>query len=163
MEEGFEGTDVYPTLKAFRKKKDGRRAWMAIMRQYMSVEKWRGELKRVEGIVTKRVWKGDGTDTLEEFVALHRNCNTTMDNGDEIVEGYISSEERRKVERALDAIKSKDPTLLAAIPNVRQDDSPNGMMNNFEKAVAYLIPACPVAPNRKPSKTMAHIASKVRG
>ena len=31
-------------------------------------------------------------------------------------------------------------------------------MNNFEKAVAYLIPACPVAPNRKPNKAMAHIA-----
>ena len=58
LEEGFEGTHVYPTLKAFRKRKDGRRAWMAIMSQYMSVEKWRGELKRVEGIVTKRVWKG---------------------------------------------------------------------------------------------------------
>ena len=55
LEEGFEGTHVYPALKAFRKKKDGRRAWMAIMSQYMSVEKWRGELKRVEGIVTKRV------------------------------------------------------------------------------------------------------------
>ena len=33
------------------------------------------------------------------------------------------------------------------------------MMNNFEKAVAYLIPAYPVAPNRKPNKTMANIAS----
>ena len=87
LEEGFEGTHVYPTLKAFRKKKDGRRAWMAIMSQYMNVEKGRGELKRVEGIVTKRVWKGDGTETLEEFFAFHRNCNTTMDNGDEIVEG----------------------------------------------------------------------------
>ena len=81
-----------------------------------------------------------------------------MDNGNETVEGYISPEERCKVERALDAIKSKDPTLLAAIANVRQDDSPTGMMNNFEKAVAYLIPACPVAPNRKPNKAMAHIA-----
>ena len=109
--------------------------------------------------MTKRVWKGDGTETLEEFFALHRNCNTTMDNGNEIVEGYISPEERRKVERALDAIKSKDPTLLAAIANVRQDDNPDGMMNNFEKAVAYLIPACPVAPNRKPNKSMAHIAN----
>ena len=39
LEEGFEGTHVYPTLKAFRKRKDGRRAWMAIMSQYMSVEK----------------------------------------------------------------------------------------------------------------------------
>ena len=159
LEEGFEGTHVYPTLKAFRKKKDGRKAWFAIMSQYMSVEKWRGELKRVEGIVTKRVWKGDGTETLEEFFALHRNCNTTMDNGNDIVEGYVSPEERRKVERALDAIKSKDPTLLAAIANIRQDDNPDGMMNNFEKAVAYLIPACPVAPNRKTNKSMAHIAN----
>ena len=106
--------------------------------------------------MTKRVWKGDGTEALEEFFALHRNCNTTMDNGNEIVEGYISPEERRKVERALDAIKSKDPTLLAAIANFRQDDSP---MNNFERAVAYFIPACPVAPNRKPNKPTAHIAN----
>ena len=33
----------------------------------------------------KRTWKGDGSETLEEFFALHRNCNTTMDNGNEIV------------------------------------------------------------------------------
>ena len=158
LEEGFEGSHVYPTLKAFRKRKDGRAAWLAIKSQYMNEDKWRGELKRVEGVVTKRTWKGDGSETLEEFFALHLNCNTTMDNGNEIVEGYISPEERCKVERALDAIKSKDPTLLAAIANVRQDDSPTGMMNNFEKAVAYLIPACPVAPNRKPNKAMAHIA-----
>ena len=158
LEEGFEGSHVYPTLKAFRKRKDGRTAWLAIKSQYMNEEKWRGELKRVEGIVTKRTWKGDGSETLEEFFALHRNCNTTMDNGNETVECYISPEERRKVERALDAIKSKDPTLLAAIANVGQDDSPTGMVNNFEKAVAYLIPACPVAPNRKPNKAMAHIA-----
>ena len=151
LEEGFEGSHVYPTLKAFRKKKDGRKAWMAIMSQYMSVETWRNELKRVEGIVTKRVWKGDGTETLEEFFALHRNFNTTMDNGNEVLDGYISPEERRKVERALDAIKSKDPTLLAAI-------DPDGMMNNFEKAVAYLIPACPVAPVRKTNNAIAHIA-----
>ena len=158
LEEGFKGSRVYPTLKAFRKRKDGRAAWLAIKSQYMNEEKWRGELKRVEGVVTKRTWKGDGSETLEEFFALHRNCNTTMDNGNEIVEGYVSPEERRKAERALDAIKSKDPTLLAAIANVRQDGNPSGMMNNFEKAVAYLIPACPVAPNRKANKAMSHIA-----
>ena len=101
LDKRFEGTHVYPTLKAFRRKKDGHKAWMAIMSQYMSVKKWRGELKRIEGIVTESVWKGDGTETLEELFPLHRNCNTTMDNDNEIVDGSFSPEKRRKVERAL--------------------------------------------------------------
>ena len=88
---------MYPTLKAFRKRKDGRAAWLAIKSQYMNEDEWRGELKRVEGVVTKRTWKGDGSETLEEFFALHRNCNTTMDYGNEIVEGYISPEERHRL------------------------------------------------------------------
>ena len=31
-------------------------------------------------------------------------------------------------------------------------------MYNFEKAIAYLIPACPVSPIRKTIKAMAYIA-----
>ena len=160
LEEVYAGTHVHPTLKAFKKKKDGRGAWMAIVSQYMSSERWREELKVQERIVTKRVWKGNSSYTLEDHAATHRNANSVMDHaGDEGVVDFNSPEQRRRVERILDSIECKDAQLLAAMANVRQDNGPEGMMNNFEKAVAYLIPCCPVAPNRKKQRMSAQISS----
>ena len=49
------------------------------------------------------------------------------------------------------SLHCNDPTLLAALANVRKDDGPGGMMNNFEKMLAYFIPCCPVAKSRKGS------------
>ena len=116
----------------------------------MSAERWREELKVQERIVTKRIWKGNSSYTLEDHAATHRNANSVMDHaGDEGVVDFNAPEQRRRVERMLDSIECKDAQLLAAMANVRQDNGSDGMMNNFEKAVAYLILCCPVAPNRK--------------
>ena len=79
--------------------------------------------------------------------------------GDEGVVDFNAPEQRKRVERMLDSIECKDAQLLAAIANVRQDNGPDGMMNNFEKAVAYLIPCCPVVPNRKKQRMTAQISS----
>ena len=50
----------------------------------MSAERWREELKVQERIVTKRVWKGNSSYTLEDHAATHRNANSVMDHaGDE--------------------------------------------------------------------------------
>ena len=62
-------------------------------------------------------------------------------------------EERKFCERFIDSIHCNDPALLAALANVRKDDGPEGMMNNFEKMLAYLIPCCPAARSRKSSSS----------
>ena len=71
-------------------------------------------------------------------------------------------EERKDCERFIDSIHCNDPTLLAALANVRKDDGPEGMMNNFERILAYLIPCCPVAKNRNNSSSN-NIQAQVSG
>ena len=52
----------------------------------------------------------------------------------------------------LDAIECHDPQLQAAMAQVRQDKTPVvGMRNNFENAVAQILPAGPVARKRSSS------------
>jgi hypothetical protein len=45
----------------------------------------------------------------------------------------------------LDHIQCTDPQLQAALAAVRQDKGPDGMMNNFEAAVAAILLADPMA------------------
>ena len=168
LEKMYAATNIAATLKAFKQKKDGRNAWLAVKSQYMGTEKWRSALKKQEEIVTKRVWKGNSNYTLEDHISVHRTANAMFDNADlGEVEGYQPPEMRRRVERLLDSILCTHPMLLAAIANVRKDED-NGdesMMYNFEKAAAYLIPNCPVASKirQKPNPYKAHISASTGG
>ena len=154
LEEAYVGTHVHPTLKSFSRGKDGRSSWLAILEQFMSEERWREELKRQETITTTRRWKGNSNYSLEKHGAVHRNAKITQYNASlGPARGSQGPEERKFCERFIDSIHCNDPTLLAALANVRKDDGPDGMMNNFEKMLAYLIPCCPVARSRKSSSS----------
>ena len=61
---------------------------------------------------------------------------------------YQLPNERTRVTHLLDNTQCADATLQAAIAAVRQDKGPHGMMNDFESAVAYLLPSDPVAKKR---------------
>ena len=43
----------------------------------------------------------------------------------------------------MDSIKTTDPTVLAALAAIRQDELDTHV--NFENSFAYLVPVCPVA------------------
>ena len=152
LEEAYVGTHVHPTLKSFSRSKDGRSSWISILEQFMNEERWREELKRQETITTTRRWKGNSNYTLEKHGAVHRNAKITQYNASiGPVKGCQVPEERKFCERFIDSLHCNDQTLLAALANVRKDDGPDGMMNNFKKMLAYLIPCCPVAKSRKGS------------
>jgi len=61
---------------------------------------------------------------------------------------YQLPNETTRVTYLLDAIQCNDASLQAAMASVKQDQGPNGRMNNFELAVALLLPNCPVAKKR---------------
>ena len=48
----------------------------------------------------------------------------------------------------IDAIQCADAGLQAAMASVKTDNGPNGLRNNFEKAVSHLLPYDPVAKKR---------------
>ena len=48
----------------------------------------------------------------------------------------------------IDAIQCSDAGLQAAMASVKMDNGPNGLRNNFERAVSHLLPYDPVAKKR---------------
>ena len=69
--------------------------------------------------------------------------------------------ELTRVKLLLEAIDNSSAELQAAIAMIRQDNGPEGKMNNFESAVAHLIPADPVAKRHTegPKRPHASVAS----
>ena len=128
------------SIKPFQRLKDGRGAYLAIRAQYAGRDKWETEIKRQDNLLHTRVWKGQGIFSLERFVAQHRNA---------FVSSFQLPNQHTRVGYLLDAIQTSDAGLQAAMAQVNSDDAnPNGKRNNFEAAVAYLLPYDPVAKKR---------------
>ena len=49
----------------------------------------------------------------------------------------------------IDAIKCTDPGVVAALSHIRLDDGVNGMRNNFDAAVTFLLPTDPIQIKQK--------------
>ena len=58
---------------------------------------------------------------------------------------YQLPNERSRVCLLIDAIQGADAGLQATMASVKTDNGPNGLQNNFERAVAHLLPYDPVA------------------
>jgi hypothetical protein len=147
LEEATRTTQYAASLKPFQRGKDGRSALFAIKNQYAGEDKWESERKRQEDIMHNRIWKGQSNFTLEKFVGQHRNAYVMLQQCAEHI-AYQLPNERTRVTYLLDNIQCSDATLQAAIAAVRQDKGADGMMNDFEAAVAYLLPSDPVAKKR---------------
>ena len=51
----------------------------------------------------------------------------------------------------IDAIKCNDPGVVAALSHIRIDDVLDGMLNNFDAAVTFLLPTDPIQMKQKSS------------
>ena len=58
---------------------------------------------------------------------------------------YQLPNQSTRVRYLLDTIKCTDSLLMARIANIQCDQDSKGKLYNFEKAVAFLLPACPLA------------------
>lgn len=147
IEEATRSTSYAASIKPFTRTKNGRGAWEALTSQYAGRDKWEAEIKRQEQLVHTRVWKGQSNQTLEQFVAQHRNAYVSMQAAAEHVEYQLPNEHSR-VGFLLEAIQTSDAGLQAAMASIKTDTTPNGLRNNFESAVAHLLPYDPVAKKR---------------
>ena len=162
LEQATRESQVAPTLKPFQRLKDGRGALQSIRNQYAGKDKWEAELRKQEEIMHQRTWKGHGNYSLEKFVALHRNAFVQMQLCAQHVEYQLPLEYTR-VTYFLNAIKCYDPTLQAAIAQVRADErNRQGKRYNFEEMTAYLLPSDPVALKMSDSRNRDANVSEVR-
>lgn len=145
LSSGLQGSTYAATISSFKRRRDGRGAWTALISQHLGKDKWQKEVKKQESFLLTFVWKGNSNMTLESYVNKHRMAFIRIQQCAEHITHTVPSD-RQRVTYMLDGIKCQDATLMAAIANVRADDA--GKMNNFEEAAAYIIPSDPVSAKR---------------
>jgi hypothetical protein len=73
LEEATRTTAYAASINPFQRRKDGRGAWLALLRQYAGNDKWEAEIKIQEAVLHTRAWKGQSNFSLESFISQHRN------------------------------------------------------------------------------------------
>ena len=147
LEVATRGTNYSDSIKPFTMARDGRAAFLAIVAQYAGKDKWDAEIKKHDLMLHTRKWKSNQNFTLEKFVALHRSAWMSLQNCAAHVEVQLPTQYTR-VGYILDAIETSDAELQAAMANVKSDTVVGGKRGDFEAAVAYLLPADPVAKSK---------------
>jgi len=139
LEEAARGTRFEATIKTFTKRKQGRNAYLAIVSSHAGVDKWETIQKDKLNWLMSSKWNGR-QNSLEIFTSLHRAAYAQLEEASEYVNFQIPNVHSR-VGYLIDNITHNDPDLRAAIASIRLDT--NGMRDNFEGAVACLLPVYP--------------------
>jgi len=139
LEEAARGTRFEATIKTFTKRKQGRNAYLAIVSSHAGVDKWETIQKDKLNWLMSSKWNGR-QNSLEIFTSLHRSAYAQLEEASEYVNFQIPNVHSR-VGYLIDNITHNDPDLRAAIASIRLDS--NGMRDDFEGAVACLLPVCP--------------------
>ena len=147
MEEASRGTQYTASIKPFQRHRDGNGAWNALTSQYAGKDKWEAEIKKQEQLLHTHVWKGQSNFLLEHFISQHHNTYVSMSACAEHVQ-YQLPNECSHVGFLTDAIQCANAGLQAAMASVKMDNGPNGLWNNFERAMSHLLPYDPVAKKR---------------
>ena len=78
LEEALRTTAYSSTLGGFKRTKDGRGVWMALLSQHVGRDKWEGEAEKQGKFIRGFKWKSTGNMTLESFVNKHRIAHTRI-------------------------------------------------------------------------------------
>lgn len=139
LESATRGTVYAPTVKPYARKKDGRRAYFAMTASHLGEDKWERLQKENLRYLMNTPWTGKAYG-LEKFTGMHRAKYVQLEEAVQHVEFQLPTQFTR-VQYLLENIKSTDPYLAAAMGAIRLNQ--NGMRNDFEKAVAHMLPVCP--------------------
>ncbi len=98
-------------------------------------------VKDAENILKNRMWSGTTLVTLPQHMGLHCKAYITLT---ECAEHFPveTPNDQAQVTYLLDSFKTIDPSVLAAMAAVRQDDANKRI--NFKNAFTFLAPSCRV-------------------
>ena len=157
-EEVTRNTSLTGTIEPFRRSFNGRGAVLAIVSQHAGQDKWQTRLDKAESIMNNRKFSGSSISySLATHTNAHRLAFVSMQQCGNHVQFQLPSEHTR-VNKFLSSITSKDQTLLSGLALVRTDT--DGKLNDFEEAVSFLAPYCPIGSKAAPNKrSYANISS----
>jgi hypothetical protein len=71
LHDSLEGTIYGATITPYKKKKDGRAAWYALLTQHASQDRRNAEVKRDTTFLTSHIWKGNGKALSKASPSFH--------------------------------------------------------------------------------------------
>ena len=86
-----------------------------------------------------RTWNGNSGIGLEKYLAMHSHAWIQCQRCADHIQCVIPDECSR-VGHLLENISGDHPKIMAAMAEIRLDNNPNGMRNDFEKSVVYFLP-----------------------
>ena len=131
---------------------------MALKEQHTGPAMWDKKKTSTMEFLQSRKFLGTGTNTLESFLGQHRAAYATLQRCADNVNCQLP-DERSRVQYLLDNIQADDSNVKAALSSIRMNDTPTGMRNNFEAAVAFLLPTDPVPKKGKGKRANAEISA----
>jgi hypothetical protein len=135
------GHDVAVTIAPFRCGQDGCGALLALQSQYAGKAIYDQLVKVAENILKNRTWLGTTSITLPQHMGLHHKAYITLTECAEHIP-VETPNDLAQVTYLFDSFKTIDPSVLAAMAAVRQDDADKHI--NFENTFTFLAPSCPV-------------------
>jgi hypothetical protein len=135
------GTAIAASIAPFQKDCNGLGAFMAIQAQHAGKDVWDKLHKEAESTLQTYKWLGTANVTLAQHMGKHRQAFITLTECAEHIPVDVPNKQAR-VTYLMESINSVDPTVLAALVAVCQDET--GKRVNFKDTFAYLVVICPV-------------------
>ena len=151
------GTKYAASIAKFKMAKDGRGAYEALKHQHAGKAMWDQQAAKCHEFMLNRKFTGGTEMTLERYIQQHQAAHVALEQCRVHVKCVVP-DERARVGYLLENIKNNDADLRAAVASIKMDDKPTGLRENFEKAVAILLPTDPVVKKKK-KRNRAEISS----
>jgi hypothetical protein len=142
LETAIQGHDVSATIAPFKRTQDGRGAYNAINDQHANKGVWDRVVKEANDWLVSKTWTGTTSITLLQHTAMQRKAFVSLTEAAYHVPTVIPGP-RQRVTLLLDSLKTENPKMLAGTAAIEQDEPHK--RQNFESAVSFLLPFCPVA------------------
>jgi hypothetical protein len=138
VELSTQGSNVAPTIAPFCKTQNGHGVMLALKSQHAGKAIWDCLIKETKHtLLSNKAWSGNTPTTLAQHIDIHRHARITLTECAEHIPVDVTNY-RARVSYLLDSLKTIDPTVLAAIAAVCQDEADKRV--NFENTFAYLVP-----------------------
>ncbi len=163
LELATRGTKFAASIAPFKRTKNGRAASIALKAQHAGPVHWDAKQKSQTNFLLNWKYTGGTTIPLSDFLSTYRDAFTSIQRYAEHVQCQIP-DDRTQVGYIIDNIECPDPDVKAALAAIKMDGHPpNGMQNDFESAVAMLLPVDPVGKKRKGKMQAAEILATETG
>ena len=153
LETATRGTIYATIVKPYSRTKDGRSAWKAMISSHVGKDKWENVQREKMSFLMNTKWNGK-TYSLEKFTTSHRSAFVQLQEAAQHVNFQLPTEHTR-VQYLLDNIVHSDADLRAALASIRINV--DGMRDDFEKSVSFLLPVCPFAKSKMQSSRSRNI------